>query len=73
MVGFSEKNFEFFKIAKASKYAVEFDCKSKDSQNVQNLGLFSEIDDFPKQNLNFFEISKGGKLAVECVSNGIIS
>ena len=56
-----------------SKFAVECDWKSKNSQNVQNLGFFGKIDEFLNKNLFFLQIDKDGKFAVECVSKNIIA
>ena len=63
----------FFKIAKGNNFAVAFDWKSKNSQNVRILWFFKTGDGFSKKILIFFEFLKGGKFAVECVSNGIFS
>ena len=38
-----------------SKFAVECDWNSRNSQNVQNLGFFEKIDGFFEKNLIFFQ------------------
>ena len=67
---FTLLNVKLFFWPNCSKFAVECDWNSKNSQNVQNLGFFWKIDGFFLE--FFFTIDNGGKFTVECVSNGII-
>ena len=62
---FTFLNMIFF-LLNCSKFAVECDYNSKNSQNVQNWCFFGEID-------GFFKIATCGKFFLECVSNGIFS
>ena len=56
-----------------SKFAVECDWNSKNSQNVQNLGFFWKIICVFWKKLEFSsKIDEGGNFAVEFVSNGNI-
>ncbi len=43
-MGFQKKIMNFFKIVYGSKFAVECDWKSKNSQNVQNLDFLKKLD-----------------------------
>ena len=64
---------EFFP-PNCSKFAVECNWESKNSQNIQNLGFFWKNNVFfSKKTLKFFKITECGIFFLECVSNGIIS
>ena len=68
----SEREFCFS--LNCSKFAVECDWNSKNSQNFQILGFFWKNRwVFAKKTLNFFIIAACGKLFLECVSNGVFS
>ena len=64
--------WNYFSI-KYSKFAVECDWNSKNSQNVQDLGFLGKQMGILKKKTFFFKINEGGKFAVQCLSNGIIS
>ena len=57
-----------------NKFAVDFNWNKKNSQNVQTLGLFENIDRFFFLIfLNFFKIATCGKVFLEWFLNGILS
>ena len=57
-----------------SKFAVECDWNTKNSQNAPNLGFFGNLMGFfRKKTLKFFKIATCGKFCLECVSDGIFS
>ena len=65
---------EIFFSLNCSKFAVECDWNSENSQNVQNLFFFGKIYGFfSKKTLKFFKIATYGKFFLEYVSNGIFS
>ena len=59
-MGFPKKTLKFPKMAKAIKFAVENNWKSKISQNVQTFGTYKTITGFCEKSWIYFEL----KLAV---------
>ena len=54
-MGFSKKKWNFFKIAKGSKFANKCDWNSKISQNVQRLGFSKKQMGFSRKNIEFVQ------------------
>ena len=63
---------EVFFSSNCSKFAVECDWNSGNSQNVQNLGFFKKNRWVFWKKMNFLKIAKGNKFALECLSNAIV-